>query len=168
MPRVLTLRPDGRLGQEPSVELQNLRRAHWGVKDRELNGAFALDVQSNTFELVAEIEVGNAKIVGLDVRATDDDSSKNRIAFDVANAKLHVDGNHADFELLEDEDVLRLHVFVDRSVLEAFVNRRECATLQPFQDINNKAMRLFSDGGTAHIRSVDVWEMGSIWQPLWF
>ena len=28
-----------------------------------------------------------------------------------------------------------------------------------------KAMRLFSEGGTARIRSIDVWEMGSIWQP---
>ena len=26
------------------------------------------------------------------------------------------------------------------------------------------SMRLFSEGGTARVRSVDVWELGSIWQ----
>ena len=75
-----------------------------------------------------------------------------------------LDGYSADFELLEGEDVLRLHAFVDRSVLEVFVNRRECGTLRPFHNIEDKAMRLFSEGGTARIRSVDVWEMGSIWK----
>ena len=122
-----------------------------------------LGVKSTTFEIIAEIEVGNAKTVGLDVRASDDFSAKNRIAYDVGNAKLHLEGYSADFALLEGEDVLRLHAFVDRSVLEVFVNRRACGTLQPFHDIEDKAIRLFSEGGTARIRSVDVWEMGSIW-----
>ncbi len=163
LPRVITLRPDGLLGQEPPVELQQLRRAHWGQKDTELKGNHLLGVHSNTFEIIAEIEVGSAKVVGMDLRASDDFKSGNRIAYDVSHSKLRIDGHSAPFELLEGEDVLRLHAFVDRSVLEVFVNRRECGTLQPFHNIEDKAMRLFSEGGTARIRSVDVWEMGSIW-----
>ena len=100
----------------------------------------------------------------MDVRGSDDFSSKYRIAYDVSNSKLHLDGCSADFELLEGEDVLRLHAFIDRSVLEVFVNRRECGTLRPFHNIEDKAIRLFSEGGTARLRMVDVWEMGSIWQ----
>jgi len=88
----------------------------------------------------------------------------NRIAYDVEDARLHVDGHSASFELLHDEDILRLHVFVDRSMLEVFVSRRECATLKRLDNMENRAMRLFSEGGTARMRSVDVWEVGSIWQ----
>jgi len=163
LPRVLTLRQDGRLGQQPPVELRQLRRAHWGRKDIALEGEYSLGVKSNTFEIIAEIEIDDAKVVGMDVRASDDFSSKNRIAYDVSRSKLHVDGFNTDFKLLEGEEVLRLHAFVDRSVLEVFVNRRECATVEAFHDIEHKGLRLFSEGGTARIRSVDVWEMGSIW-----
>lgn len=164
LPRVITLRPDGLLGQEPPVELEKLRRAHWGKKNKELNGEYKLDVKSTTFEIIAEIEVGDAKTVGMDLRASEDFSTKNHIYYDVKNAKLHLDGFSADFQLLEEEEVFRLHIFVDRSVVEAFINRRECGTVRAFNDPNHKAMRLFSDGGTARIRSVDVWEIGSIWQ----
>ena len=45
LPRVLTLRPDGLLGQEPPVELQKLRRAHWGDKNKVLNGEYVIGVQ---------------------------------------------------------------------------------------------------------------------------
>jgi sucrose-6-phosphate hydrolase SacC (GH32 family) len=166
LPRVVTLRPDGLLGQEPPVELQKLRRAHWGEKNKTLDGELLLGVKSNTFEIVAEIDLGNAKAVGMDLRGSADFSVRNRIYFDVESAKLHADGFNADFKLLDDErNVVRLHAFVDRSVVETFVNRRECATVRAFHNINDKAMRLFSQGGAARIRSVDVWEIGSIWQP---
>ncbi len=38
LPRVLTLRPDGLLGQEPPVELRRLRRTHWGERNKALDG----------------------------------------------------------------------------------------------------------------------------------
>lgn len=164
LPRVVRVRPDGRLGQEPPVELQQLRRAHWGAVDQPLVEECQLGIESNTCEILAEIEVGSASIVGLDVRASDDFANKNRIAYDAVSKELRLDGHSADFELLEDEDVLRIHAFLDRSVFEVFVNRRECGTVQPFHNIENKAMRLFSEGGAAEVRSVDVWEMGSIWE----
>jgi beta-fructofuranosidase len=164
LPRVLTVRPDGLLGQEPPVELQALRGAHWSEGNRAIHGEYPLGVRSNTCEIIAEIEVGDAKVVGLDLRASADFTSKNRIGYDVENGRLHVDGHSAALELLYDEEVLRLHVFVDRSVLEVFVNRRECATLKRLNNMEDRSMRLFSEGGTARIRSVDVWELGSIWR----
>ncbi len=164
LPRVLTLRQDGLLGQEPPVELQELRRSHWGEKDLIMGGEYLLDIKSNTFEIMVEIELGNANIVGIDLRASEDFTNKVRIAFDVKDSILHINEHHMPFELLEGEDCLRLHAFVDRSVVEVFINRRECGTVQPFHNIDDKSIRLFSDGGTAHIRSVDVWEIGSIWK----
>ena len=164
LPRVITLRSDGLLGQEPAPELNKLRRAHWGETNLDLTGGHTLAIKSTTCEIIAEIEIGNAKLVGMDVRASDDFSTKTRIAYDVNHSTLDIDGHKAEFKLLEGEEVLRLHAFVDRSVMEAFVNRRECGTVQPLQNINDQAIRLFSEGGKDRIRSVDVWEMGSIWE----
>jgi beta-fructofuranosidase len=166
LPRVLTLHPNGLLGQEPPAELQQLRRAHWSDTDKTLTGDYPLGVQSNTCEIVAEIDVGDAQAVGMDLRASEDFQTGSRIWLDVEAARWHA-GQHSDgFRLLDDEqNVLRIHAFVDRSVIEVFINRRQCATLRAFHDIEAKAMRLFSQGGAARIRSVDVWEMGSIWQP---
>lgn len=164
LPRVISLRPDGLLGQEPPVELQGLRRSHWSETNLNLVGNHLLGIKSSTFEIIAEIEISGATSIGMDIRASDDFTSKTRLVYDVLNSKLNLDGFNADFKLLPGEDVLRLHAFVDRSVVEAFTNRRECGTVRAFQDINNQAIRLFSEGGTARIRSVDVWEMGSIWE----
>jgi len=36
--------------------------------------------------------------------------------------------------------------------------------LKRLNDTEDQSMRLFSEGGTARIRSVDVWELGSIWR----
>ncbi len=164
LPRVVTPRPDGLLGQEPPVELQQLRRAHWGESDEPLARDHPLGARSNTFEMVAEVEVRDAKAVGVELRASDDFQTSSRIWLDVENATLHADGYSCEFKLLEAEQgVLRLHAFVDRSVIEVFINGSQCATIRAFRDIEAKAMRLFSQGGEAHIRSVDVWEMGSIW-----
>jgi beta-fructofuranosidase len=164
LPRVLTLRADGRLGQEPPVELQQLRRTHWGAKNEAFAGAYRIGIESGSCEIIALIEVGDASLVGLDVRGSSDFAVRTRVGYDAANGKLFLDGHSAEFALLEDEEVLRLHAFVDRSLFEVFVNRRECGTVRPFYNIQHQAMRLFSEGGTARIRSIDVWQMGSIWE----
>ena len=163
LPRVITVRPDGLLSQAPAPELKQLRRAHWGKTNLDLAGEHTLAIKSATCEIIAEIEIGTAKVVGLDVRASDDFSTKTRISYDASRSILDISGHKAGFKLLAGEHVLRLQVFVDRSVMEAFVNGRLCGTVQPFQDINDKAIRLFSEGGTARIRSVGIWEMGSVW-----
>lgn len=164
LPRVLDIRPDGRLSQEPLPELHALRREHWSAEGQPLEGAFVLGHKSATCEILAEIELGAAKQVALELRASEDFTTASRIVFDVENKKLHVGAFDVDFELLEDEDVLRIHSFVDRGIVETFVNRRECGTVRPYNDLNHQSMRLTAEGGAARIRSVDVWEVGSIWE----
>ncbi|MDQ1317496.1 MAG: beta-fructofuranosidase, partial [Candidatus Poribacteria bacterium] len=139
-------------------------RKHWGIKNIDLMGNYVLEANSVICEVIAEIELGNAKQIGLDMRASDDFETRSRVYFDVEQKELYIGKYRMDFELLEDEQVLRIHTFVDHGVMETFVNRRECGTLRPYNDLNHRAMRLFSNGGAAYIRSVDVWEMGSIWE----
>lgn len=60
--------------------------------------------------------------------------------------------------------LVRLHVFLDKSVVEVFVNG--CVTLSsriyPTR-ADSQGLRLFSSGGSVTVTSLDIWLMKSIW-----
>ena len=59
----------------------------------------------------------------------------------------------------------RLRVFVDRSVVEVFVNGRHCLAMRvcPSRD-DSLGVSLRSQGQDAELKSLDVWEMQSIYR----
>lgn len=65
----------------------------------------------------------------------------------------------APFELRDDE-MLKLRIFLDRSVIEVFANRRQCITQRIYPTLSDSiGVRLFARGGSASIRRLDVWDM---------
>jgi beta-fructofuranosidase len=57
----------------------------------------------------------------------------------------------------------RLRVFVDRSVVEVFVNGRQCVAVRvhPSRD-DSIGVSLLAQGQDAELKSLDAWQMGSI------
>jgi beta-fructofuranosidase len=165
LPRVLTLLSDGRLGQEPAPELTKLRGKEWQQADLKLaNGGRVLEsIQGDTLEIAAEIEPGNAKVVGLRVRRSPDGQRAVDIRFD--GKTLDVAGARVPFMVAEGEKTLRLRVFLDRSVLEVYANGREAVTRVIYPDARDLGIELLASGGTARARSVQVWPLRTIWQP---
>jgi len=174
LPRVVALRDDNLLSQEPPPELAALRRGrHWHMEDSVVKGLMPLEAYGNAIEILVEIEPGNAKSLGIDVRGNSGFTEKTRIEFDAANSLLcfHEAGNPnspftGDFELLQGENVLRLHIFIDKCVVETFVNKRECGTIQAWYNVKSDKLRLFSKGGAMTVTSLDVWELDTIWKPI--
>ena len=80
-------------------------------------------------------------------------------------AKRLFSGDRAgSFEVLPGEETLKLHIFVDRSVVEVYANGRACITARFYpRHAASLGLDLFARGGTAKAKSVDVWEMNSIW-----
>ena len=69
----------------------------------------------------------------------------------------------APFSLDEDEP-LRLRVFVDHSVLEVFVNGQQALAVRVFPDRDDSlGVSLRSQGAPSVVRSLDAWTMASIW-----
>ena len=65
---------------------------------------------------------------------------------------------------LEEDELLRLHVFVDRSILEVFANGRLCLTSRIYPTRSDSTgIGLFAAGGPAMLRSMEVWSMNPIW-----
>ena len=69
----------------------------------------------------------------------------------------------AHLELGPDEP-LKLRVFVDRSVVEVFANSRECLTKRIYPSRpDSLGVQVFAMGNDASLRSLDAWQMSSIW-----
>jgi beta-fructofuranosidase len=164
LPRVLSIGEDGHLRQHPVPELQKLRTRHWSFSQIELHNANQkLDnVQGKQLEILAQFELQDAKRLGLNVRCGDDGSDGIPIAYD--GLDLEVDGVKFRFTLAEDETKLTLHIFLDRSVMEVFVNDGcACATRVIYPPEKNLGVEIFSQAGKTTLSKLDIWEMKSIW-----
>lgn len=74
----------------------------------------------------------------------------------------HVQIQEAPFRLGAGEH-LELRVFLDRSILEAFANRRQCMTQRIYPSMPDSLdMAVFARGGEARVLSIVAWDMDSI------
>jgi beta-fructofuranosidase len=168
LPRVLKLRKDGLLGMEPLPELKELR----GKKCKF--DAFTLDdespnileeVKSNTFEIVVEFENVNAEEFGFELLRSNDRKFSAPVVYSTLTKEFTVGATTGPFMLLGKEKTFQLRIFVDRTVLEMFASGRDVFTSSGVTDNpKNRGMRLFAVGGRTKVRSLELYEMGSIWR----
>lgn len=167
LPRILTLRPDGRLGIQPAPELKKLRGKHYQFKNVALTPASSnilKNIKADCLEIIAEFEPENAQSFGLEVRCSPDGEEKTAVGYDSVGKRLVSGNKGGSFKLLRGEKKLRLHVFLDKSVIEVYANGRECITNRIYPErADSLGLNLFVRGGTVKVRAVDVWEMKSIW-----
>ena len=57
---------------------------------------------------------------------------------------------------------MELRIFIDRSILEVFVNSRQCITqrIYPTRE-DSRSVELYSRGGTMTIESLQAWIMAA-------
>jgi beta-fructofuranosidase len=180
LPRVLTLRPDNTLGVAVAPELQALRDEHYRRTDVNLapNEARQLgDIRGDALEIVAVFERGDAAEVGIGVRCSPDgdeatyilyDSGRQQVVIDTQRAStaatLHQDIYTAPCALAPDE-LVTLHIFVDRSVIEVFANERCAGAVRVYPSRpDSDGLHLFARGGSARLVSLDGWALRSIWR----
>ena len=64
---------------------------------------------------------------------------------------------------VKDDELLELHIFIDKSILEVFVNNRDCACVRVYPDNpNSTGISLVSKGRDALVKSLDIWDMKKI------
>ena len=65
---------------------------------------------------------------------------------------------------LGEDEPLELRVFVDRSVVEVFVNGRQCVAVRVYPERDDSVgVSLRSQGVASRLMSLDAWQMQSIW-----
>jgi beta-fructofuranosidase len=175
LPRVLGLRTDGQLGIEPLPELSRLRGPHERWEDIALAAdapARLTRLRSDTVEISAELELGSARELELTLGRASFGRSPLTLTHDREAGRLHCAQRSGTFRVLPGERGLQLRIFLDRSVMEVYVNGRVALTAGGDQlesrgeahgGEGEWALTLLARGGPARASAVDVWEMGSIW-----
>ena len=63
------------------------------------------------------------------------------------------------------KETLKLRVFVDRSVVEFFVNSRQCIAIRVYPGREDSiGVSLRSQGQKATLKSLDAWQMKNIYE----
>lgn len=162
LPRSLKI--DGNhLRQDPLPEFRSLRGEHTSLQNIEVGSDSSgfISKRSDAFEIIAEFEPGNATRFGLKVRVSDDKSSFIRIYYDTAIDEFGVDGQvlhkGSGPSYIKEGNKIRIHLFLDKQLLEVFVNGQTCTTAAKDKNLKNTGLDLFSEGGTAFCSKLDLW-----------
>jgi beta-fructofuranosidase len=66
--------------------------------------------------------------------------------------------------LEEERTTVKLHVFIDKSVMEVFINDgRASVTRVNYPGEEDLGIAAFSENGRVKLKSLDVWRMKPIW-----
>jgi beta-fructofuranosidase len=179
LPRELSLADDGSVAARPVPELEALRGAHRRCTDVDLRAGerhVVEGVEGDCLEVLARFEPGDADAVGLKLRCSPDGEEQTAIVCDRRAGRLQADRErsscdpecdcspHGDAVELTEGEPVTLHVFLDRSVVEVFLNDRVALTTREYPTRDDSVgLELLARGGGARVTSLDVWELHSIW-----
>lgn len=183
IPRQLSLRttPEGiRLVQQPADELKQLRDKHWSVSNANPDNVNRTLQPvgrdgGHTYELRANVSLGNAEEVGWKLLAGD--GTYTLVSYNRSQHELFIDRTHAtpvsfskDFPartaapLTIAGDSLSFDIFVDRSSVEVFADDGRIAlTNLVFPAQNAAVMSFYVKGGQPGPVTLDAWKLRSIW-----
>jgi beta-fructofuranosidase len=152
------------LQMRPAEEVTSLRGRKLGP-----------DASGACVEILAEIDPGDASRVGLKLRAAADGSEQTLLYFDREQRRLIVDRSRSSTSPgvergpqsgpfnLGRQEMLRLHVFLDGSVVEIFANDRACLTARIYPaDARSTGLGLYAPAGNPRLVSLSAWEMRPI------
>jgi sucrose-6-phosphate hydrolase SacC (GH32 family) len=161
-PRVLSMRPDGKLAQRPVETLSKLRREHHTISGLDLAGTShpIREIQGDMLEIKVEFIPGSSRDFGIRVLQTPDMQKALPIHFD--GQRLAVGGERIPADLMEGESSLRLHILVDGAIVEVFANDWVVYTKQMVGPWG-KGIELFSNDGNTTVKKLDIWKITSIW-----
>jgi beta-fructofuranosidase len=186
LPRLLEMGQDGQLIVKPAPELTALRGEHTHFNNLEItadSANFLHSVKGDCLEIKAEIEPDTAEQFGLKVRCAPDGSEESWLLFDLTQQliTLEIENSSLDHAVYHDvlpaqqvvrsapfavdpEQPILLHVFLDKSVIEIFINERVTFSSRIYPTrADSLGLAFFTENGRIQITSADIWQVKSIW-----
>jgi sucrose-6-phosphate hydrolase SacC (GH32 family) len=176
LPLELSLLKNGELGIKPIKELKTLRgKTLLDIKNNSVSKANKqlAKVKGDMLEITLEVKANSDEKYGIKVRQSSDSSEEVNLYFDETSKQFGVDATKMSLDpdiaktssagtlSLEDEN-LKLHIFLDRSMIEAYANGKKSITTRAYPTrADALGIELWSQNGTAKIVSMKVQEMGS-------
>jgi len=194
LPRRLTLIGKDQLGIEPAGDIASLRSDHRHIDAMKLpaNQEVVLEgIQGNAMEIAAEIDPKGAPMVEMNVLQSPNREEFTRIAFfknrgyahrdrgkqDERDSVITIDSSYSSVlpdvgsrppetapVYIEPDEPLKLRVFVDRSIVEVFVNGKQCVAVRIYPGRKDSlGVSLRSQGRNAQLNSLNAWGMKNIY-----
>jgi beta-fructofuranosidase len=192
LPRRLTLIGRDQLGIEPAGDVESLRTGHQGLAQVTLpaNQEIVLEkIKGNAMELMAEIDPQGASMVELNVLRSPKAQELTRISFlparglrdrrrkgplpgvislDNTRSSVLPDARSRPPECaevaLDKGEPLKLRVFIDKTIVEVFVNGKQCVALRVYPGrADSVGISLRAQGRAAVLKALDAWQMKSIY-----
>ena len=194
LPRRLKLTGCDEISVEPAGDVSSLRREHVQIGETTLpaNQDMVLDkVKGNAIEIIAEIAPGNAPVIEMQVlrspgkeeftrivfyrdRGLRDRSRPDGLQYSLIMLGMTYGSISADVQprapevapvFIAPDEPLKLRVFVDKSVVEVFVNGRQCVAVRVYPDrADSLGVAFRSQGQMSTLLSLDAWQMESIYE----
>ena len=179
LPRVLTMRPNGKLQVEPLEALSSLRGQLLADEADIIvqNGSsHQTAIRSDCMEINAMLHPEKTLLSGIRICVSPDHRrfvSVQVEAFNQWNKGPHfvINGTalrctpaKIPFALAEGEKDVQIRIYLDKSVLEVFVNGRISYTGVVERTPEDTGVSLFAEGGSMTVPRFQAWEMKSIWQ----
>ena len=185
LPRLLTLAGKDDPRVEPTGDIESLRtnRQRVGITQLPANKEFVLEnIRGNAMEIVAEIDDRKAQMFEMNVLRSPNREECTRIVFFRGRgyrgkSLITIDSSYSSLLpdvasrapetaplFIERNENLKLRVFIDRSVVEVFINGRQCVAMRVYpgrKDSLGVSMR--SQGSGSVLKSLDAWQMENIY-----
>lgn len=175
IPRELKFNQYGNLSMVPIEELQKLRSEHRCVSETTISGKTILEpLKGECLEIIVEFSLkdSTAEKFGINVRCSRDGKERTSVIYNVKDRKICVDRNHSGkgeggirkSVVQGNQDSIKLHLFIDRSSVELFINNGETVmTTRIYPDAQSTGIELFSDGGEVQLVKFNSWNLTDIW-----
>jgi beta-fructofuranosidase len=172
--RELELGPDNRLRQRPLRELERLRQNERAFGERviQADADWVLEgLSGDALEVELSVDPGDASEVGLVLARSPGGEEETRVSYHAADHQLRIDARKSSLRegprnvesapfSLQPGETLRLRVFLDRSVVEAFAADRQAAMRRIYPSRrDSKGAAVFARGGTARVIGLKIWDM---------
>lgn len=191
LPRLLSL-TNGEVRVEPTGGYESLRYNHRHISNRRLKANEVTSfsgISGNAIEMKITLDANETNIIEINVLQSETEVTKIRfyhkrgynrsyrrkevnktdstLEIDATNATTASDIMTRPVESMQvevkDDELLELHIFIDKSILEVFVNNRDCACVRVYPDNpNSTGISLVSKGRDALVKSLDIWDMKKI------
>lgn len=185
LPVEISLDKDNDLIISPIKELEDLRKEELvSIKNSNILKANNVlrRIGGDMLEILLEIDPMNSRRCGIKVRKSPDGSEETVIYYNGVTKNIGIDGTNStrDKTLLEryigqnmklvsegplslKGEHLKLHIYIDKSMLEVYANSRKAITTRTYPGLKESVgLEVFSDG-KIKVKSLHVWELKSIY-----
>lgn len=178
VPIIVSLEDEAILHLEPVPELEKLRQEYRHFENLEIipeKTNFLKDVSGDCLEIIAEFEPDQFNKFEFKLLCSPDNEEQTRLIYQPAQKQIVIDRSRSSLNSAVDREEttvpvklapgepLKVHIFLDRSVVEVFVNNRTylASRIYPMRD-DSKGIGLFSMEKEVRVKSLDIWTLKQV------